>query len=421
MAAESYTILLVDDFPVIIESIVSFFEDTEYPYTFLEATNAEAAIKIAQIAKPDLILMDWEMPRINGVQAVKIIKSMPELADIPIVMASGVMLSSENLSTALEAGAVDFIRKPIDKIEMISRINSALALSQSMKKLKFQSQKLFEAANTLQQLADATLEGIIIHKDFQIIEANKQACNMLGYLKEELFETSLSYIIERNRIPEFSKHVFHNNEFVFETEIVTKAGTVIQIQALSKGMTFNDEQVRSFAFVDISQVKQQQIRILEQEKAIAENEHRNLQTKLHEADKKITENALLNAHFNEKLKAVLDEVKVSMGKTGKELKMALHDIVSKYRSEINDSYWHEFELRFSEVHPDFYRNIKTKHPQLTPGEIRLCSLLKLNMVSKEIASLTQLSPQSINVARSRIRKKMNLENDDNLVNYLSML
>lgn len=88
----------------------------------------------------------------------------------------------------------------------------------------------------------------------------------------------------------------------------------------------------------------------------------------------------------------------------------------------NDSAWQEFELRFKEVHQQFYENLETCCPDLTPKERRLCALLKLNMTTKEIAAITNQSTRSLEVARTRLRKKFNLTNSEiGLVDFLAKL
>ncbi len=88
----------------------------------------------------------------------------------------------------------------------------------------------------------------------------------------------------------------------------------------------------------------------------------------------------------------------------------------------NDNAWQEFELRFKEVHQQFYENLEERYPDLTPKERRLCALLKLNMTTKEIAAITNQSTRSLEVARTRLRKKFNLTNSEiGLVDFLAKL
>jgi DNA-binding CsgD family transcriptional regulator len=84
----------------------------------------------------------------------------------------------------------------------------------------------------------------------------------------------------------------------------------------------------------------------------------------------------------------------------------------------NDT-WKEFEVRFEKIHNDFYRHLTDKYPDLTPNELKLCAFLRLNMSTKEISSLTYQSENSIMVARTRLRQKLALSRDENLVTFLS--
>jgi tetratricopeptide (TPR) repeat protein len=91
-------------------------------------------------------------------------------------------------------------------------------------------------------------------------------------------------------------------------------------------------------------------------------------------------------------------------------------------SKSNDHSWREFELRFKEVHQDFYEKLEGMYPDLTPKERRLCALLKLNMTTKEISSITHQSTRSLEVARTRLRRKFNLTNSEvGLVDFLAKI
>ena len=81
----------------------------------------------------------------------------------------------------------------------------------------------------------------------------------------------------------------------------------------------------------------------------------------------------------------------------------------------------EFELRFKEVHTDFYNELNKEHPDLTLNETKICAFLRLNMSTKEISAITHQSVKSINMARFRLRKKLNVDRDENLISYLNSL
>lgn len=132
----SYTILVVDDNPENLKTIVESLKEADLQLKLLKAPGGEIAWKLAQKKQPDLIIMDWEMPEPNGIDTIIKLKNIDSVKDIPVIMCSGKMTTSENLKTALEAGAVDYIRKPIDKTELLARVYSMLKLSESYKKIK---------------------------------------------------------------------------------------------------------------------------------------------------------------------------------------------------------------------------------------------------------------------------------------------
>ena len=80
----------------------------------------------------------------------------------------------------------------------------------------------------------------------------------------------------------------------------------------------------------------------------------------------------------------------------------------------DDNNWENFSRYFEEVHKDFNSNVKTKYPQVTPNELRLLALLKMNLSSKEIANILNISQEGIKKARYRLRKKLNIQTEDSL-------
>lgn len=97
----------------------------------------------------------------------------------------------------------------------------------------------------------------------------------------------------------------------------------------------------------------------------------------------------------------------------------INALVNELRSDAPQSNWKEFETQFVQVHPDFYKRLYSKHPDLTSYEQRLCAFLRMNLNTKEIASITGRSAKSIEVTRSRIRKKLSLSRKDNLSSFLA--
>lgn len=86
--------------------------------------------------------------------------------------------------------------------------------------------------------------------------------------------------------------------------------------------------------------------------------------------------------------------------------------------EIED---HTFEIQMDELHQEFFKVMKKKFPNLSIYDLRMCAYLKIGLNSKEIADIFQVLPSSINVSRSRLRKKLNLSQDEDLYEFLNSL
>ena len=84
----------------------------------------------------------------------------------------------------------------------------------------------------------------------------------------------------------------------------------------------------------------------------------------------------------------------------------------------NTDDWQVFEEAFNNADKDFLKKVKQKHPSLTSNDLKLCAYLRLNLSSKEIAPLLNISPRSVEVKRYRLRKKMQLQRESSLTDYI---
>jgi DNA-binding CsgD family transcriptional regulator len=93
----------------------------------------------------------------------------------------------------------------------------------------------------------------------------------------------------------------------------------------------------------------------------------------------------------------------------------------KDRQSNSQNEWKLFEKNFHEVHDDFFKILQNKYSGLTPGDLKLCAFLRMNLSSKEIAPLIGITFRSIELHRYRLRKKFHLSKKDNLVKILMNL
>ena len=126
---------------------------------------------------------------------------------------------------------------------------------------------------------------------------------------------------------------------------------------------------------------------------------------------------------NEALAEIADKLmKVRNDAVKDETRLAIKKIAIELQKSTDHEIWDEFEVRFKQVHNDFYDKLMLKFPNLSPSEQRLSAFLRLNMTTKEISELTGQRPESLDTARVRLRKKLGISNTRiNLVNFLSQI
>jgi len=275
---ENYKILIVDDVVENIQTIIRFLEEFHPEYRLYQATGGSEAFELAKTISFNLIIADWYMPGVSGIDLIKMLKSDSKTAHIPVLLVSGVMLSSEDLDTAFEAGAYDYIRKPIDPLELSARARSALMVA---------------------------------------------SCHFRELEKKNI------ELVEKTLI------LIKNNEF--NIEMAKDLRKLIEI-------------------------------------------------------------------FDNDLEA----------------KAIVHKLIDEIDQKIKQDSWQHFEIAFENVHSEFNRNLISQFPHLTPGELKICILIKLGMNIKEMTSILYQSSASLKVARSRLRKKLQISTDINLQNFLSV-
>lgn len=297
MKNKDHKILIVDDDPTSVQTMTDALIEDQF--VVFATTKSQSAVKIALDAKPDLIISDWDMPDMNGIELIEELCKQETTARIPIIIVTGVMLDDKNLSSALKIGAVDYIRKPLSKIELKARVGSMLTIIENQRIREDQQQRIF----TQEQ---------IIFKERQ------------KYLEEE------------------------------------------------------NEQKR----------------------------------------KQLAASTMKFASQNKLLASVAKDIKEIKKHTNKEGTRLVYNLLVKLNHAITDSGWKEFENSFENLHSDFIRRLTTNYPDLTPNEKRLCAFIRMGMQTKDISGITQQSANSIDVARHRLRKKIKIKSDDDLLSFL---
>lgn len=289
------SILIVDDSSVNRRLVADILMEAWPECEILTAPNGRIGLSIALSRPPTIILLDWEMPEMDGIEMLKALRINSTTKEIQVIMLTGVHTSAENLGTAFDAGANEFLRKPVHKIELIARIQS------------IQLQLRYFEEKTRTELLNKQL----------IIAAREQE---LQIKKNEL--TSLTLILEQR------------DNFLKETMQRLEALGVVETNA------------------------------------------------------------------------------------AKDLRNCIHAIKMELGSGQN---WEAIKARMNGIHADFLALLTDKHPSLTKNELKLCSLMKLNLSTKETAQILHISPGGVEKRRYRLRKKFGLDSGAKIENYLHSL
>ena len=124
--SEKGVILIVDDNKAHIELLLNLLENAGF--TVLMADNGERAVERAESALPDLILLDVLMPKIDGFETCRRLKTNPATQDIPVIFLTALAQRIDRIK-GLNIGAVDYITKPLESEEVLARVNIHLSKS----------------------------------------------------------------------------------------------------------------------------------------------------------------------------------------------------------------------------------------------------------------------------------------------------
>lgn len=140
-------VLVADDNAEMLETLDRIF--SFYGFDILSARNGIEAVELANKHKPDIILLDGMMPKMDGFEACKIIKSGKETRDIPVVFLTANYTEPEQRVVGLELGADDYMLKPFNSKELVARCKSIMQRSQILHMLKSDNEKLSINSNRI--------------------------------------------------------------------------------------------------------------------------------------------------------------------------------------------------------------------------------------------------------------------------------
>ncbi len=263
---QNQTILIIDDNPVNLGALSNYLE--QYGFEILVARYGERGLKQAQLAQPDLILLDVLLPDHNGFEICRRLKATENTKGIPVIFMT-ILNETENKLKGFEAGAVDYITKPIQEKEVLARVTTQLRLRKLTEQLEQTVQEhIHELTKANQQLqqeinerkqAEKTSDKwadvfkyaewgiVIISPTKNILKTfNPAFAKMHGYTVAELMGKANTDILApafRTKLPEHINLIHKKGYHSFEAEHLRKDGTIFPVQIDATAVKDNEGNV----------------------------------------------------------------------------------------------------------------------------------------------------------------------------------
>ncbi len=164
-------------------------------------------------------------------------------------------------------------------------------------------------------------------------------------------------------------------------------------------------------------LNEQKIIKLKNEKLESEVLQRKTETEM--KNKELASVAIQITHKNEILGNLKTKIEVISKKVNTQAQQELKQLIKTIDEDLKlDKDWDQFKKHFEEVHADFFKRLRTNYDELTPKDLKMCAYLRMNLSTKEIAPLMNISVRGVEISRYRLRKKLGLHKDANLIEFM---
>lgn len=319
--------------------------------------------------------------------------------------------------------ALDIRLKTGDKSGEASSYRMLALYSKNLNELKKAEDLLKKGLNIARQTGNISLQADISESLFELYQEMNKADSALRYhiLLKELtekmnHEETLKELNQIELTAQFEKRELQRQALQQKRETRMLIISVLLILLIVIfGLLY---------FLSLSRMKR--LRLEKENINLASKnlslEKSSLESELEIKNKELATNVMYQIQKNELIRDIVQKLMRYSMQLRREDQHLMLDIIKGLERTQENTAWSEFELRFQQVHNEFYNKLNEINPELSPNDRRLCAFLRLNMTTKEIASITNQSVRSLEVARTRLRKKLNLTNSETgLIEFLSHL
>jgi len=251
--SERSIILIVDDNQTNLDVLFELLRN--YGFKVLVALDGESAIEQTEYIHPDLILLDIMMPGIDGFETCRRLKADPPTRDIPIIFMSALSDTIDKVK-GFQAGAVDYITKPFQHEEVLSRIETHLTIRSLQKKLQEKNAELAHLNQNLERLVEQKTKQLIDQEKTAIIGRLTQG--MVHNLKSPLQVIQTSVDLIETKATKIQEESFSNyTKYIIQS--VTKINQIMDTLMIKS----RKEQNQDLQLVNINDLVQRELQLLE--------------------------------------------------------------------------------------------------------------------------------------------------------------
>lgn len=261
-------ILIVDDIMINLEILESILE--EEGYQPLCALNVQEAIDIMNESLPQLILSDFSMPGMDGLEFCRLLKSNPRTRDIPFLFIT-VLDSTEEKEQAFKAGAVDFILKPFDRVEVIMRIKNQLdsyqmkqemanynrmmhkLVSEQQRQIELEQENMLFALAKIVEKRLLHTRGIHLDKIGYNSQILAQSLQLLPQFEKQITDEFIEIIGTASKIHDIGKIIISDN-LLLKEELTEAERTIVQSHTIEGANILQEikNNQKSSRFIDMA-------------------------------------------------------------------------------------------------------------------------------------------------------------------------
>lgn len=291
---------------------------------------------------------------------------------------------------------------------------------------------LIESREKYQLIADFTYDWEYwLSPKGEYLYVSPSCKKITGYSPEEFISDQdlINRIIHSNDKVKFKKYINNvlelnaeNKQFEFRIKTRSKKQRWIGLYCqpvYGKDGKYLGQRGSNRDITDLKQAKEK-IKIVKKQQRSSQLEKEKFITDIDIKNRQLASFAMHVVQKNEVLLQIKEDINKLIDGVNSDSKQKLNELINKIKANIQlESNWQDFKLHFENVHPGFFHRLNEKFSNLTPKDQKLCAYLRMNFSTKEIAQLLSITSGSAEISRIRLRKKLNLPKETNLVIFIT--